>query len=87
MGKEKVSLNDYQKNVLIVFWNYKKEVDNIDIYGKTYKKLRKKYGLTLSETSSEIVDAATLSRWENGKGEMYFGIVVDWSRRYLTRKT
>ncbi|MGQ5708477.1 Rgg family transcriptional regulator [Lactobacillus sp. PSON] len=49
----------------------------MDIYGNTYKKLRKKHGLTLSQASSRIVDAATLSRWENGKGDMYFGNVIE----------
>nr|WP_277950089.1 Rgg/GadR/MutR family transcriptional regulator [Lactobacillus sp. LL6] len=47
------------------------------MYGNTYKKLRKKHGLTLSQASSGIVDAATLSRWENGKGDMYFGNVIE----------
>lgn len=56
---------------------FKERVDNIDVYGRVYKRLRKKYGMTLSEASSGIVDAATLSRWENDKGEMYFGNVIE----------
>lgn len=49
-----------------------KQVD----YGRTYKILRKKSGVTLEQAADGIIDASTLSRWENGKGNMYFDNVV-----------
>lgn len=45
-------------------------------YGATYKQLRKQRRITLQQAADGIVDASTLSRWENGYGNMYFDNVV-----------
>ena len=45
-------------------------------YGSTFKELREKRGLSLTQVARGIISPATLSRWENGKGEMYFDNVV-----------
>lgn len=52
------------------------KVETVDNYGAIFKNIREKRGLSLTQVARGIISPATLSRWENGKGEMYFGNVV-----------
>lgn len=51
-------------------------MNTTDNYGAVFKKIREKRGLSLTQVVRGITSPATLSRWENGKGEMYFDKIV-----------
>ena len=57
------------------------KVETVDNYGAIFKNIREKRGLSLTQGARGIISPATLSRWENGKGEMYFGNVVSLLQR------
>lgn len=57
------------------------KVETVDNYGAIFKNIREKRGLSLTQVARGIISSATLSRWENGKGEMYFGNVVSLLQR------
>ena len=57
------------------------KVETVDNYGAIFKNIREKRGLSLTQVARGIISPATLSRWENGKGEMYFGNVVSLLQR------
>ena len=56
-------------------------METVDNYGAIFKNIREKRGLSLTQVARGIISPATLSRWENGKGEMYFGNVVSLLQR------
>ena len=53
----------------------------MDIYGQTFKSLRKEKGLTLKEVSNGICSFVALSRWENGQNNMGFDKVIQLLKR------
>ncbi|EEJ71635.1 helix-turn-helix domain-containing protein [Lactobacillus ultunensis] len=53
----------------------------VDNYGATFKEIREKRKLSLTQVARGITSPATLSRWENGKGKMYFDNVVSLLQR------
>lgn len=57
------------------------KVETVDNYGAIFKNIREKRGLSLTQVARGIISPATLSIWENGKGEMYFGNVVSLLQR------
>lgn len=46
------------------------------MYGSTFRQIREKYGVSLDKAAKGIVSPSTLSRWERGKGEIYFDNVL-----------
>ena len=56
-------------------------METVDNYGAIFKNIREKRGLSLTQVARGIISPATLSRWDNGKGEMYFGNVVSLLQR------
>lgn len=56
-------------------------METVDNYGAIFKNIREKRGLSLTQVARGIISPATLSIWENGKGEMYFGNVVSLLQR------
>lgn len=56
-------------------------METVDNYGAIFKNIREKRGLSLTQVARGIISPATLSRWENGKGKMYFGNVVSLLQR------
>ena len=57
------------------------KVKIVDNYGAMFKKIREKKGLSLTQVARGIISPATLSRWENNKGKMYFDHVVGLLQR------
>lgn len=53
----------------------------MNIYGQTFKSLRKEKGLTLKEVSNRICSFVALSRWENGQNNMGFDKVIQLLKR------
>lgn len=54
---------------------------NYNNYGIAFKKIRENQNFSLTQITRGITSPATLSRWENGKGEMYFDKVVQLLQR------
>ncbi|MDR2661171.1 MAG: hypothetical protein LBC17_03980 [Lactobacillaceae bacterium] len=48
----------------------------MNLYGNYFKKIRKRRGFTLKQVSNGIVPPSSISRFENGESDMYFGNVV-----------
>jgi len=46
------------------------------MYGSTFRQIREKCGVSLDKAAKGIVSPSTLSRWERGKGEIYFDNVL-----------
>lgn len=51
------------------------------MYGKTYKKIRIKQKILQKDAARDIVSVASLSHWENGKGDIPFAKFIELLKR------
>lgn len=47
------------------------------MYGKYFKQLRKKQGISLKDAAANVISASQLSRWENGRSNISFETVIN----------